>query len=148
MVPSSIRVPVASELVFPEGAMFHSVEPVMDFEKRKAGDVDPQERDKETGMRLWAIKVIDLDPQAGKFSGSTEVKVKIAAEVQPVPPESQVPGYPPKVEFTGVVLTNWVDNRKCTGHRAPHRCGARQGWSVSAASMVAFGAGGKSKKTA
>ncbi len=147
MVPNTIRVPVASELVFPEGALFHSVEPVIDFDKRKSGEGDPQERDKETGLRVWEVKVTDLDPQAGKFGGSREFKVKITAEHQPVPPESQVPGYPAKVEFTDLVLTNWVDNRKCTGRAMPHRCGARQGWSVRASAMVPFGSTTSKKKS-
>jgi hypothetical protein len=45
------------------------------------------------------VKVLDLDPEAGKFGGSKEVRVKIAAPVQPVPPASKIPGYPPSVEF-------------------------------------------------
>ncbi|MBT8225251.1 MAG: hypothetical protein HKP61_09220 [Dactylosporangium sp.] len=46
------------------------------------------------------MKVMDLDPQAGRFGRSTEVKVKIAAPYQPVPPAASVPGYPPAVGFT------------------------------------------------
>jgi hypothetical protein len=147
MVPNTIKVPVASEFVFPEGALFLSVEPVIDFEKRKSGNGDPQELDKETGLRLWAVKVTDMDPQAGKFGGSTEVKVKLASEHHPLVPEAQVPGFPPKVEFTGMVLTSWVDNRKCTGRSSPHRCYARQGWSISASGMVAFGSTSSKKKS-
>jgi hypothetical protein len=36
---------------------------------------------------------MDLNEQAGKFGGSKEVKVKVAAPVQPVPPAPTVPGY-------------------------------------------------------
>lgn len=147
MVPNTIKVPVASEFVFPEGALFLSVEPVIDFDKRKSGSGDPQELDKETGLRLWAVKVTDMDPQAGKFGGSTEVKVKLVSEYQPLIPEAQVPGFPPKVEFTGLILTSWVDNRKCTGRSSPHRCYARQGWSISAGGMVAFGSTSSKKKS-
>lgn len=147
MIPNTLKVPVASEFAFAHGALVLGVEPIMDFEKRKAGAGDPQERDKDTGMPMWAVKVMDLDPDAGKFGGSTEVKVKIASEYQPVIPEAQVPGFPTKVEFTDVVVTSWVDNRKCTGRANPHRCGARQGWSVSASGMVAFGAAPAKKKS-
>jgi hypothetical protein len=129
MVPNSIRVPVSSELVFPLGAMFHSVEPVIDFEARKAGTADPQERDKHTGMRVWSVKVFDLDPEAGKFGGSAEMKVKIAADYQPVPPAAQVPGFPPKVAFTGMTVTPYVNSKN-----------GRLAWSVRADDMVAFDA--------
>jgi hypothetical protein len=148
LIPNTIKVPVASEFVFPQGALFLGVEPVIDFEKRKSGHGDPQELDKETGLRLWAVKVTDLDPQAGSFGGSTEVRVKLVSEHQPLVPEAQVPGFPPKVEFTGMVLTSWVDSRKCTGRSSPHRCYARQGWSISASGMVAFGTEPGRKKTA
>jgi len=147
MVPSGIKVPVASELVFEHGALFLSVEPVIDFDRRKSGAGDPQERDKATGLRLWEVKVTDLDPKAGKF-GTTEVKVKIASEYQPEVPEAQVPGFPPKVDFTDVVLVPWVDDRKCRPMEGrAHRCGARQGWSIKASGMVAFGSVSSKKKS-
>jgi len=101
----------------------------MDFEARKAGTADPQERDKESGMRVWSVKVSDLDPEAGKFGQSNEIKVKIAADYQPVPPAAQVPGFPPKVEFVGLTVTPYVNSK--TGRLA---------WSVRARDMVAFGA--------
>ena len=42
-----------------------------------------QARDKETGLPLWQVEVLDFDPQARDKT----FKVKIAAAVQPVPPE-------------------------------------------------------------
>jgi hypothetical protein len=105
------------------------VEKVIDFESKKAGVADPQARDKETGRLLWTVKVIDLDPDGGKFGSSTEVKVKVAANAQPVPPSPQVPGYPPKVEFVGVTLTPYVNTKN-----------NRLAWSVRAEDMVPFGA--------
>jgi hypothetical protein len=142
MIPNSIKVPVASEVVFPDGAMFLRIEAVMDFEARKQGHADTQARSPE-GVRLWTVTVADLEqPAEGKFAvGSAEVKVKIAADVQPVIPSPQVPGFPPKVEFTGVSLTPWRDDRRCTGKggNGPHRCGAKLAWSVSATGLVAFG---------
>jgi hypothetical protein len=130
MVPLTVKVPVPYEYVFPHGALCLGVEPVKDFDAKGADD---QARDKETGRRVWQVRVLDLDPEAGRFGASKEVKVKIAAEQQPVPPAPAVTGYPPMVEFTGVTLTPYVSSqRKCTD-----RCRARLAWSVRAESMTA-----------
>lgn len=129
MVPASVRIPVSSDYVFPHGALCLGVEPVRDFD---AKGEDNQARDKESGLRLWSVRVLDLDPEAGRFGTPKEVRVKVAAEHQPVPPAPAVPGYPPMVEFEGVTLTPYVDSsRKCTD-----RCRARLAWSVRATAMV------------
>lgn len=125
MVPAGIKVPVASTLVFPSGAMLQGVEPLIDFEIKKSGVGDPQSIDKETGLRLWTVRVMDLDPDAGKF-GTAEVKVKIASAHSPEMPPSQVPGYPPKVGFEGVRLVPYVNGKN------------RLAWSVRAERVVAF----------
>lgn len=129
MVPASVRIPVESAYVFPAGALCLGVEPVRDFE---AKGEDKQARDKESGLRVWSVRVLDLDPEAGRFGGSKEVKVKIAAEVQPVPPESPFPGIPAPVEFEGVTVTPYVDSSR----RCGDRCRGRLAWSVRAVSMV------------
>ena len=51
-----------------------------------------QARDKDTGLPMWQVEVLDFDQQAREKT----FKVKIAAEVQPVPPEAlaQVPVRP------------------------------------------------------
>ena len=103
MIPSSIKIPVPWEYIAPHGALCLGVEPATDFDKRGQGD--DQLRDKETGQRVWLVKVVDLDPEAGKFGASNEFKIKVIAEHRPVPPTSAVPGYPPLVEFTDVTLT-------------------------------------------
>ena len=59
------------------------VEPLDDFDK-STKDNRVQARDKDTGLPLWQVEVLDFDPQAREKT----FKVKIAAEVQPVPPES------------------------------------------------------------
>jgi hypothetical protein len=128
----SIQVPAPMEFVFSHGALALRVEPVIDFDKRGQGD--DQARDKTTGERLWQVIVMDLDPEAGKFGRSTEVKVKIAAPHQPVLPTSAVPGYPPAVEFTDLVLTPYVDSQRCKGTGT---CRARLAWSIRAGSVVA-----------
>lgn len=130
MVPLTVKVPVPCDYVFPHGALCLGVEPVKDFDAKGADD---QARDKETGQRLWQVRVLDLDPEAGRFGASKEVKVKIAAEHQPVPPPAAVTGYPPMVEFTAVALTPYVNSQK----RCTDRCRARLAWSVRAESMTA-----------
>ncbi|WP_229076058.1 hypothetical protein [Actinoplanes sp. DH11] len=133
MIPNSIKVPVPWDYVAPHGALCLGVEPATDFDKRGQGD--DQLRDKETGERVWLVRLLDLDPEAGKFGGSKEFKVKVAAPHQPVPPASAVPGYPPMVEFSDVMLTPYVDSQKCKGTGS--KCRARLGWSVRASAMSA-----------
>jgi hypothetical protein len=122
------------EYLFPRGFLCLGVEPVRDFE---AKGKDAQARDKESGLPVWAIRGLDLDPEASRFGRKAEVVVKVAAEYQPVPPASAVPGYPPAVEFDGVTVTPYVDQNACTGKNSPHRCRARQAWSIRAAAMRA-----------
>ena len=133
MVPNSIKVPVPWDYVAPHGALCLGVEPATDFDKRGQGD--DQLRDKETGERVWLVRVLDLDPEAGKFGGSKEFKVKVVAAHQPVPPASAVPGYPPMVEFADVMLTPYVDSQRCKG--AASKCRSRLGWSIKASAMTA-----------
>jgi hypothetical protein len=137
VIPHVIKFPVPFEYVFTHGALWLGVSPVIDFDRRGQGD--DQVRDPETGLRVWAVSVMDLDPEAGKFGRSKEVKVKIAAEVQPVPPASRVPGYPPSVEFTDLTATPYADTSGCKGGRTPHKCRARQGWSLRASGIAPAG---------
>jgi hypothetical protein len=132
MIPMSIKVEVPFETVFPHGALCLGVEPQVDFDKRGKGG-DDQARDKDTGDRVWVVRVMDLDPDAAKPGRSTEVKVKIAAPVQPVPPKSKVAGYPPAVQFDGVTLTPYVDSSRCAGNGP--RCRGRLAFSIRAAGM-------------
>jgi hypothetical protein len=143
-VPNGLKVPVPFEYVFPHGCLFLGVEPATDFEKRGTGD--DQLRDKETGERVWLVKGMDLDPEAGKFGATKEVKVKIVAPHQPVPPTAMVPGYPPMVEFTGLTLTPYVDSQKCKGTAT--KCRSRLAWSMRAAEMTAPQSAGKPAKAA
>ena len=55
-----------------QGALVLGVEPVNDFEKLQAKAPDPQERDKDTGERLWLVRVIDLDTDKQR-RGTAEV---------------------------------------------------------------------------
>jgi hypothetical protein len=98
------RISVRHEDVFPVPVLVLGVEPVNDFEKVQAKVPDPQERDKDTGLRMWAASV--LDPSAPQ--GRREIKVKIPAEVQPVPPA----GLMAPVEFDGLQLIPYVDESR------------------------------------
>ncbi len=113
------------EDVFPEPVLVLSVEPIEDFDKRKAGIADPQDRDKETGMRLWAVSV--LDPTARP--GQREIKVKIPAEQQPVPPGGQLGD----VYFTDLAVIPYVDT---------NRARPRLGMSYRASGMTTARSGG------
>jgi len=48
------RINVRHEDVFSQPILVLSVDAVEDFDKRRAGNVDPQELDKTTGLRLWS----------------------------------------------------------------------------------------------
>ena len=98
------RINVRHEDVFTEAVLLLSVDPVEDFDKKRAGDVDPQERDKTTDKRLWSVSV--LDPTAAQ--GKREIKVKIAADVRPVPPN----GLLAPVEFDGLQVIPYLDSNR------------------------------------
>ena len=132
-VPNGLRVPMPADFVFPKSCLFLGVEPVRDWD---AKDADAQARD-EHGLPLWAVRVMDLDEEAGKFGRRTDVVVKIAASHQPVPPAAQHSGYPAAVEFTDVTVTPYVDASGCKGGAMPHRCRARLAWSIRAGGMHA-----------
>jgi hypothetical protein len=83
------RFKINHDEVFPFGAyLVAEVGPVFDFEKLSK-DAKVQQIDKDNGLPLWSVEVLDADPEAGKKSKT--VTVKIAARVQPVPPEA-LPG--------------------------------------------------------
>ena len=106
--------------VFPDGAYAAGgIEMVRDFD-RSTADRLVQQTDKETGLPLWVVEVIDAQENARQRT----VKVKIAAQVQPVLPPS-APGSPfTPVEFDGMTATPYVDSSRCSGD-GKSRCGAR-----------------------
>ena len=121
------QIPVEFGIVFPHGAYAAGgVDKLRDFDKSK-GDHVVQQTDKTTGLPLWVIEVIDADPEARQRT----VKVKIAAQVQPVLP-SPAPGSPfTAVEFDGMTATPWVDSSRCPGD-GKNRCAARVAYSFKA----------------
>src|SRR5262252_9771280 len=98
-------IPVEFGAVFPDGAYAAGgFEMVRDFD-RSQGDRVVQQTDKHTSLPLWVVEVIDADPEARQRT----VKVKVAAQVQPVLP-APAPGSPfTAVEFDGMTATPWVD---------------------------------------
>jgi hypothetical protein len=117
-------IPVEFSHVFACGAFAAgAVEPVRDFEASK-GDRFVQSKDKASGLPLWVIEVIDADPQAR----TRAVKVKVAAQVQPVIPAGPQGSPFVPVEFTGLTVTPYVNQAgrlayslKATGIRQPGR---------------------------
>ncbi|HEY8524246.1 MAG TPA: hypothetical protein VIL48_04735 [Acidimicrobiales bacterium] len=118
--------------VFPHGCyVVGEVEPVRDFD-RSTKDTAVQAVDKETGLPVWSVDVIDADPEARDKS----VRVKVLSPVQPVPPEP-APGVPFRpVEFEGLTATPYVTTTasgrgrlawsfKATGMAAPKRPAAK-----------------------
>lgn len=120
---------VSMEDVYPEGAfVVGPVEKVRDFDK-SSPDKFVQQLDKETGLPLWSVSVLDADDNARKAEKT--MTVKLVDQVQPVPPEAVVVAgheFRP-VEFDGLTVTPYLDERRnriaysvrATGMRGPNK---------------------------
>jgi hypothetical protein len=117
-------IPVEFGQVFPRGVFAAGIfEPVRDFEASKGGRF-VQSKDKQSGLPLWVVDVIDADTTARDKTA----RVKVAAPDQPGLPAAQ-PGMPfVPVEFTGLTVTPYVNQAgrlayslKATGVRVPGR---------------------------
>jgi hypothetical protein len=119
-------------MVFPSGVYAAGgVEKVRDFE-RSSGDRVVQQTDKATGLPLWVVEVIDADPEARQRT----VRIKVAAEFQPVLP-SPAPGSPfTAIEFEGMTAMPYVDNNRCQA-KDKGKCGARMAYSLKATGVRA-----------
>jgi len=130
----ALQGPISVEfgMVFPGGAYAAGkIEMVRDFD-RSSGDRVVQQVDKATGLPLWVVEVIDADEAARQRM----VKVKIAAQVQPVLP-SPVAGAPfTAVEFEGLTATPYVDASRCKGN-GKDKCAARLAYSLKATGVRA-----------
>src|SRR6516164_9265596 len=94
--------------------------------------VRPRSADKITGLPLWVVEVIDADPEARQRT----VKVKVAAQYQPVPPDAP-PGSPfTPAEFEGLTAMPWVDSSRCQA-KDTGKCGARMAYSLKATGVRA-----------
>jgi hypothetical protein len=124
--------------VFPFGAFVLSVEPSMAF------STDPnapktQERDKETGQLVWIVRALDANEDAARFGA--EFKVKITADHQPVPP-AKIAGFPfPPVEFEGMTITPYANNKGRIAHsfraKGMHAPGGKSAKAPAAAQKTA-----------
>ena len=126
------QIPVEFGTVFPGGAYAAGpVEKVRDFERSRKDEVI-QQTDKDSGLPLWVVEVIDAQEDARQRT----VKVKIAAQVQPVLPPP-VPGSPfTPVEFDGMTATPYVDASRCQA-KDTGKCGARVAYSLKATGIRA-----------
>jgi hypothetical protein len=115
-------IPLEFGQAFPDGVYAAGAfEPVRDFE-RSSPERFVQQLDKNTGLPMWAVEVIDADPQAR----ARTVKIKVLSTEQPVLPPAAGGAPFVSVEFTGLTVTPYVNqstNRlafsiKATGVRA------------------------------
>ena len=125
-------IPVEFGKVFPGGAYAAGpVEKVRDFVRSRKDEVI-QQTDKDSGLPLWVVEVIDAQEDARQRT----VKVKIAAPVQPVLPPP-VPGSPfTPVEFDGMAVVPYVDTGRCQA-KDTGKCGARLAYSLKATGVRA-----------
>lgn len=124
-------IPVEFGMVFPAGAYAAGkVEMVRDFD-RSSGDRVVQQVDKQSGLPLWVVEVIDADEAARQRT----VKVKVASPVQPVLPAPAAGSPFTAVEFEGLMVTPYVDTGRCQGNGK--KCGGRQAYSLKATGVRA-----------
>ena len=124
--------PVEFGTVFPSGAYAAGpFEKVRDFD-RSSGDRIIQQADKATGLPLWVIEVINPDPEARQRT----VKVKVAAQYQPVLPDNSAGSPFIPVEFEGMQATPYVDSSRCNGD-GKSKCAARLAYSFKATGVRA-----------
>ena len=126
------QIPIPFGAVFPDGAYAAgSFEMVRDYDRSTADRV-VQQADKDSGLPLWVVEVIDAQESARQRM----VKVKVAAQVQPVLPPPP-PGAPfIAVEFEGMTATPYVDTSRCQA-KDTGRCGARVAYSFKATGVRA-----------
>ena len=111
--------------VFPHGlGIVGAVVPLVDFD-RSTKESKVQQLDKESGLPVWTVDVMDFDPDARERT----FKVKIVAAVQPVPPDA-IAGAPVRpVLLEGLTVTPYL---KETGNGR-----ARVAYSLRASGLVA-----------
>ena len=126
-------IPMQHGDVFPHGCyVVGEVEPVRDFD-RSTKETAVQAVDKDSGLPVWHVTVVDADPDAREKT----VRVKVLAPHQPVPPEP-APGVPFRpVEFEGLTVFPYVATT-ASGR-------GRLAWSFKATGMAAPKAAGNGK---
>jgi hypothetical protein len=83
-------IPVQFSQVYPHGAFAAGViEPVRDFDASKDGRF-VQAKDRESGLPLWAVDVIDADPAARTKDGTGQDRIQRPAHAAPARPGDAV----------------------------------------------------------
>ena len=146
----SVQGPFRVEFVdlFPYGlGVVGAVSPLVDFDA-STKDRKIQARDRETGLPVWTVDVMDFDPEARDRT----FKVKFATPVQPVPPEA-LEGLPVRpVILEGVTVTPYIKevgqgiskvaySLRATGMRAPGKAAKPAGGSGGASTGTGAGSG-------
>jgi hypothetical protein len=126
--------PVEFGAVFPSGAYAAGgFDMVRDFD-RSSGDRIIQQADKTSGLPLWVIEVINPDPETRQRT----VKIKVAAQYQPVLPDAPAGSPFTPVEFEGMQATPYVDASRCQGNGdGKGKCRARMAYSLKATGVRA-----------
>ena len=133
------RLKVDHDDVFPAGAYVVSeVTKMRDFDK-STKDNEVQAFDEDSGLPVWTVDVMDADESVRK--ADRQVSVRIAAKVQPIPPD-KLAGTPFRpVEFDGLSATPYVSENGAGR--------SRLAWSFRATGMHAPGkANGKAAPAA
>lgn len=101
------KLPIDCGTVFPFGAyMVGEISPLRDYDRSTKTEV-VQAIDPDTGLLLWAVDVVDADPDAKKSNRT--MTIKVSAKVQPVldKPEGDSPFR--QVEFDGMTATAYIE---------------------------------------
>lgn len=101
------KLPVDFDTVFPFGAyMVGEISPVRDYD-RSTRENAIQAADPESGFPVWAVDVVDADPEARKSNRT--MTVKVSAKVMPVLErhEGDLPFRP--VRFSGMTATAYIE---------------------------------------
>lgn len=119
------KVPLDFSVAFPHGAyMVGDIEPLRDFDK-STRDNPVQAVEPDTGVLLWAVEVVDGDPEATKATRT--MTIKVPAKVKPVLTRSPDTPFTP-VEFKDLTGTPWIEEVSPTFSRI--------NWSLRADSVM------------
>ena len=145
------RVPVESSSAFSEGVIVTRVgeRRVFDQESRQFG---AQEVDRDSGLPVWvvdgydvaAMKAPPIETKSGRtFRESAEARVYVISREEPVIPDSEVNGFRGVVQFDGLMVTPWMDDKGCQGlqhdeNGNKRRCGCQVKMSFRAHGMRPF----------
>jgi hypothetical protein len=146
------RLPVESATAFRNGVLATRVgaRRAFDAELRQYGD---QEVDQESGLPVWVVDGYDIaammappiETKSGRtFREPAEVRIYVIARDEPVIPDNQVNGMRGVVQFYGLMVTPWMDDKGCKGLRHDDdgeklRCGCQIKLSFRAYGMEPFG---------